>query len=351
MKYHPDRNPNDKDAEHKFKEASEAYEILKDDQKRAAYDQFGHAAFQGGSSGPRGGRNPFGSGGFEGFDFSEGFSDIFGDIFGAGFGNRSQTNARVRGVDLRYNIQISLEEAFNGLTKEISFTASVKCTTCEGSRSADGKIDTCNTCHGSGRIRAQQGFFSIERTCPDCRGEGQKIKNPCKKCHGSGKTKTERKLSVNIPAGVEEGTRIRLAGEGEPGDRGGPSGDLYIFLSISPHELFERDGNDLHCKIPIKMVTATIGGEIEIPTIDGTKIKLKIPAGTQPDDKFKIRNKGMHKLKSTIRGDLYVHIIVEIPIKLTNEQEKLIREFDKEDNGTSSPKTSSFFEKVKSLFN
>ncbi len=351
MKYHPDRNPDDKEAEHKFKEASEAYQILSDDQKRAAYDQFGHNAFQQG--GPGGG-NPFGGGGFGGFDFSSsGFSDIFEDIFGGGFGGPrgKRGGHRARGADLRYNMNISLEEAFEGIDKEIKFSSAVNCKSCNGSGSEDGQIDQCNTCHGSGVVRAQQGFFAIERTCHDCKGEGTKIKNPCKKCHGSGKVQSERTLSVKIPMGVEDGTRIRLAGEGEPGLKGGPSGDLYIFLHVKHNEIFERENNDLHCQIPITMVTAALGGEIEVPTIDGSKVKLKIPPGTQPNDKFRLKQKGMRYLKSTNRGNLYVHVMVEIPVKLSKEQQNLLESFAKEDNDTCSPKTTSFFKKVKDLFN
>lgn len=348
MQYHPDRNPNDKEAEKKFKEVSEAYSVLSDDQKRAAYDQFGHNAFQQGGGG---GQGPFGAGGFSGFDFGEGFSDIFEDFFGGGFGGRRRgTSARSRGADLRYNLKITLEEAFEGISKDIKFSAATNCDSCKGSGSKDGKVDTCNTCHGSGRVRAQQGFFAIERTCPTCNGEGQKIKNICNKCHGSGKVQKERTLSIKVPMGVENGTRVRLTGEGEPGHKGGPSGDLYVFLSVAAHEIFEREGSNLHCKIPIKMITATLGGEIEVPTIEGSKVKLKIPPGTQPNDKFRLKNKGMRILKSTARGDLFVHVLVEIPVKLSIEQREVLEKFAQQDDDSTSPKTSSFFNKIKDLF-
>lgn len=353
LKYHPDRNPDNEEAANKFKEISEAYQVLSDDKKRSMYDQFGHSAFQQGGMGQEGG-HPFGGGqggGFGGFDFGEGFADIFEDFFGGGFGGRTRRGStRVRGADLRYNMQITLEEAFQGMSKEIQFTSSTQCKSCEGTGSSDGKLDTCTTCRGMGKIRVQQGFFTIERACPDCHGEGQKIKHPCKECHGTGKTQAERTLSIKVPMGVEDNTRIRLAGEGEPGSRGAPPGDLYIFLSVKPHDIFTRQGNDLHCEVPIRMSTATLGGEIEVPTIEGTKIKLKIPAGTQPNDKFRLKNKGMRILKSTARGDGFVHVMVEIPVNLNKEQKELIEKFDQEMKEDTSPKTTSFFNKIKNLF-
>ncbi|MCH9754133.1 MAG: molecular chaperone DnaJ [Alphaproteobacteria bacterium] len=351
IKYHPDKNPDNQEAEKKFKEINEAYNILKDDQKRAAYDKYGHSAFQGGGGGHPGG-NPFGAGGFgsSGFDFGGGgnFSDIFEDLFGGG-GSGKRTSTQARGTDLRYNLQVSLEEAFSGKTEEISFSASVKCEPCNGTGSKDSKITSCSTCGGAGKVRSQQGFFAIERPCHACRGEGTVIKNPCKNCHGSGKTKKERVLSVNIPQGVEDGTRIRLTGEGEPGQRSGPPGDLYIFVSVKPHEIFTRDGMDLHCKVPIKFYTAAIGGDVEVASIDG-KVKLNIPAGTQSQDKFRLKNKGMTKLRSTARGNLYVHVHVETPVKLNKKQISLLEEFEKENTEHSNPESNSFFKKVKDLF-
>ncbi|NRA73992.1 MAG: molecular chaperone DnaJ [Rickettsiales bacterium] len=353
LKYHPDKNPDDKSAEQKFKDISEAYGILNDDQKRAAYDQLGHNAFQGGAG--AGGGGPFGGKqGFEGFEFGGGaFSDIFSEFFGdLGHGRKRKTSRKViRGADLRYNMTISLEEAFSGKASDINFTASVKCDTCNGSGSETSDLISCNTCKGAGYIRAQQGFFSMERTCHTCKGEGQIIKDPCKACLGSGSVRKERTLSVNIPQGVEDGTRLRLTGEGEPGYRGGQNGDLYVFISISHHSIFTREGDSLHCEVPIKMVTAALGGEIEVPSIDGKKLKLTIPAGTQSNDKFRIKEKGMRRLRSTARGNLYVHIQVETPVNLTKKQIELLQEFDKDAaNNHSSPKCESFFKKVKNLF-
>jgi molecular chaperone DnaJ len=353
VKHHPDKNPGDKAAEQKFKDVSEAYGILSDDQKRAAYDQLGHSAFQSGGGGRRqaGGQ---GFGGFEGFEASGSFSDIFNEFFGdlgqrAG-GRRGQ--GRARGSDLRYNMNISLEEAFQGKTAQINFTAATKCSTCDGSGSKDKDLVICKTCRGTGHVRSQQGFFAMERTCNACKGEGQIVKNPCGQCKGTGKIRKERTLSVSIPQGVEDGTRVRLAGEGEPGYRGGQAGDLYIFVSVSPHAIFKRDGNDLHCEVPIKMTTAALGGDIEVPSIDGKKLKLNIPRGTQSNDKFRIKEKGMHRLRSTARGNLYVHIQVETPVKLTKKQIELLEEFDKEStDNDSNPKCESFFKKVKDLFN
>jgi molecular chaperone DnaJ len=358
VKHHPDKNPNDAKAEQKFKEINEAYDVLKDDQKRAAYDQFGHDAFGQGTGGGAGG--PFGAGGrggagFEGFNFSGGggFSDIFEDFFGDLGGKRgggARAQPQVRGTDLRYNMQISLDEAFQGKTESIKFTAATLCEACKGTGSKDSRQTTCSTCSGSGKIRTQQGFFAIERPCHACRGEGQIIKNPCQQCHSSGKLRKERNLSVNIPQGVEDGTRIRLAGEGEAGHRGGPNGDLYIFMSVKPHSIFTREGNDLHCKVPIKMTTAALGGSIEVPSIDGAKVKINIPAGSQSEDTFRLKDKGMTKLRSTARGGMYVHIHVETPVKLSKKQIKLLEEFDVENNEKSNPETTSFFKKVKDLF-
>lgn len=362
VQYHPDKNAGDKEAERKFKEINEAYDVLKDDQKRAAYDQYGHSAFQaGGHGGGAGGGNPFGAGfgggrgGFEGFSTGN-FSDIFEDFFGGGFdtggrGGKSGARVKARGADLRYNMTISLEEAFSGKSKKISFVAATKCSTCDGTGSKDRQVVQCTTCNGSGRLRAQQGFFTVERTCHSCNGEGQIIKNPCGSCKGSGSVRKEKTLSVSIPAGVEDGNRIRLAGEGEPGFKGGPAGDLYIFMTVTPHSIFTREGADLHCKVPIKMTTAALGGDIEVPSIEGVRVKLHIPDGTQSEDKFRLKNKGMSKIRSDSRGDMYVHIHVETPIKLSKKQIEILQEFDKENNNEkSNPETSSFFKKVKDLF-
>lgn len=352
LKYHPDRNRGDKTAENKFKEINEAYEVLQDSQKKAAYDRFGHNAFQQGAGGGGGARgNPFGAGGAQ-FDFGGGgFADIFNEFFGEGAGGtrgRAKPQA-IRGADLRYNVTVSLEEAFHGKTVQLNFTANTACQACNSSGSKDGKSSTCATCNGTGAIRMQQGFFAMERTCHACGGSGQVIKNPCATCKGTGSVRKERSLSASIPQGVEDGTRVRLSGEGEAGQRGGHAGDLYIFVSVSKHPIFKRDHNDLHCEVPIKMTTAALGGEVEVPTIDGKKVKLTIPAGTQSNDKFRIKERGMTKLKSTARGDLYVHVLVETPVKLTKRQTELLQEFD--GTGEShSPKSESFFKKVRDLF-
>jgi molecular chaperone DnaJ len=345
MQHHPDRNPGDKKAEHKFKELSEAYEVLKDDQKRAAYDRFGHAAFSQGGGGH--------GGGAEGFDFSSNFADIFEDLFGMGGGGRRQqqsANAATRGADLRYNLSISLEEAFKGKQETIKVTTSAACAACQGSGGEKGtKPVTCTTCQGSGRIRASQGFFTVERTCTTCQGMGKMIKDPCRTCAGSGRVRKEKTLSVNVPAGVEEGTRIRLTGEGEAGLRGGTPGDLYIFLSITPHELFKRDGTDIYCTIPIRMATATLGGAVEVPTIDGGRVKVTIPEGTQNAQRIRVKDKGMTVLRSSHRGHMYIDIMVETPVKLNKKQRELIKEFDKSGTGTS-PEADGFFARVKDFW-
>ena len=347
MQYHPDKNPGDKKAEERFKEISNAYDILQDDQKRAAYDRYGHAAFtQGGMGGAAGG-----GAGAGGFDFSSGFADIFEDLFGMGGQGRKQqqggANQAARGSDLRYNLAISLEEAFKGKQETIKVTTSVACDSCHGSGGEKGtKPVTCGTCNGDGRVRASQGFFTIERTCHTCQGLGKVIKDPCRICAGSGRTRKEKTLSVNIPAGVEEGTRIRLSDEGEVGMRGGPAGDLYIFLSLKPHEIFKREGADIHCTIPIKMSTATLGGSIEVPTIDGSRVKVSIPEGTQSGHQFRMRGKGMTILRSSSRGDMYLQTNVETPVKLNKKQRELMKDFEKADGG-SSPESDSFFARMK----
>ncbi len=342
MKYHPDKNPGDPASEQKFKEINEAYEALKDPQKRSAYDQFGHAAFENG-----GGQHP---GGF-GNDFASSMSDIFDNLFGGDFGGRGrgqQTSGRERGSDLRYNMEISLEDAFQGKTAQINVPTSIECGTCSGSGAKKGtKPSTCQTCDGHGKVRASQGFFTIERTCHTCQGRGETINDPCPECSGSGRVAKERSLSVNIPAGVEDGTRIRLAGEGEAGMRGGPSGDLYIFLVLKSHEFFQRDGADLFCRVPIAMMTAALGGQIEVPTIDGGRTRVKIPEGTQSGKQFRLRGKGMPVLRSNQYGDMYIQAIVETPRNLTRKQREILKQFDDSATEKTHPDSSGFFSRVK----
>ncbi|MEI7806224.1 MAG: molecular chaperone DnaJ [Hyphomicrobiales bacterium] len=340
MKWHPDKNPGDQDSEIRFKEINEAYEILKDPDKRAAYDRFGHAAFEQGMGGGPGFNSDFGSA----------FSDIFEGIFGMG-GGRSRGSGRERGADLRYNMEISLEEAFLGKTAQLRIPTPVTCEACSGTGAKTGtKPKTCPTCGGQGKIRHAQGFFTLERTCHACQGRGQVIDNPCPSCSGSGRVTRERTLSVNIPAGVEDGTRIRVAGEGEAGLRGGPAGDLYIFLSLSPHQFFQRDGADLHCRVPISMVTAALGGEFEVPTIDGSKSRVKVTSGTQPGRRFRLNGKGMPVLRAKQTGDMYVQVMVETPQNLTKRQKELLAEFDKLSSQDTQPESSGFFSKVKEFF-
>lgn len=348
---HPDRNADNPDAESQFKEANEAYEILKDDDKKAAYDRYGHAAFDGsmGGGGGRGG-NPFGGGNG---DFNSAFSDVFDDLFGDFMGGQrggGGRNRAARGSDLRYNLRISLEDAHKGLSKTINVPASVACGSCSGSGAEGGAEPTsCPTCSGMGKVRAQQGFFTVERTCPTCSGMGQIIKNPCKTCSGAGRVEKDRSLSVNIPPGVETGTRIRLSGEGEAGMRGGPSGDLYIFLEVKPHDLFERDGNNLYCRVPVSMGTAALGGSIEVPTIDGGRGRVQIPAGSQSGRQMRLRGKGMPALRGGAAGDMFIELAVETPVNLTTRQKELLREFEdlSEENN---PESSSFFSSVKSFW-
>ncbi|MCE9648113.1 MAG: molecular chaperone DnaJ [Parvibaculum sp.] len=343
---HPDRNPGDADAERKFKELNEAYDILKDDQSRAAYDQFGHAAFEGG--GGRGQHPGFGG------DFGASMSGIFDDLFGefmGGRGGRRSDGGRMRGQDLRYNMEIDLEEAYEGKKAQVRVPSSVACDTCEGTGAEPGsKPVTCTTCNGMGKVRASQGFFTIERTCPTCHGRGQTIEKPCKVCHGAGRVEKERTLSVNIPAGVEDGTRIRLSGEGEAGMRGGPAGDLYIFLSLRPHPIFQRDGADLFCRVPISMTSASLGGEIEVPTLNGKRVKLKIPEGTQTGKQFRLKDKGMPVLNSREIGDLYIQTTVETPIKLSKKQKELLKEFEAASSKDTNPESSGFFARVKEFW-
>jgi len=342
MQFHPDRNPGDHSCEHKFKEINEAYETLKDPQKRAAYDRFGHAAFEQG--GMNGGAQGFGGGGF-----ADIFEDIFGDMMGGR--QRRSSGGRERGADLRYNMEISLEEAFSGKTAQIRVPASISCTECSGSGAKPGTQPvTCAMCNGHGKVRATQGFFSIERTCPQCQGRGQTIKDPCPKCAGQGRVIEERSLSVNIPAGIEDGTRIRLANEGEAGLRGGPSGDLYIFLAVKPHEFFQRDGADLYCKVPISMTTAALGGSFEVATLDGTQTKVKVPEGTQNGRQFRLKGKGMPVLRQPNVGDLYIQTAVETPQSLSRRQRELLEEFEQLSSQDNSPQSSGFFARMKDFF-
>ncbi|MEJ6708655.1 MAG: molecular chaperone DnaJ [Amylibacter sp.] len=345
MELHPDRNKDDPSAEAKFKDVNEAYEVLKDGDKKAAYDQYGHAAFEGGmgGGGQGGGFNPGGSA------FSDVFDDLFGDFMGGGRRGGGGQRA-TRGSDLRYNLTITLEEAFTGKQQNVSVNSSVACDTCEGSGAEGGaEPSNCPTCSGMGKVRAQQGFFTVERTCPTCSGRGQIITNPCKACSGSGHQQRERSLGVNIPAGVETGTRIRLTGEGEAGMRGGPTGDLYIFIKVEDHEIFEREGANLFCRVPVSMTTATLGGEIEVPTIDGGKSRVKVPAGSQTTKQMRLKAKGMPALRSNVSGDLFLELAVETPVNLSSQQKELLKEFEKlgENN---SPESSNFFGKVKTFW-
>lgn len=345
MKYHPDKNPGDAEAEHRFKEIGEAYEALKDPQKRAAYDRFGHAAFENGGMGGGG----FGQGGFGGGGFADIFEDIFGEMMGGARSRRS--GGRERGADLRYNMEISLEEAFAGKTAQIRVPTSVSCDECSGSGAKPGtQPSTCPTCGGNGRVRAAQGFFSIERTCPQCHGRGQIISDPCAKCSGQGRVDEERSLSVNIPAGIEDGTRIRLAGEGEAGMRGGPAGDLYIFLSVRPHEFFQRDGADLFCKVPISMTTAALGGQFDVSTLDGSQARVKVPEGTQNGKQFRLKGKGMPVLRQPAIGDLYIQVVVETPQSLSRRQRELLEEFESISSKENSPQSAGFFARMKDFF-
>ena len=337
MQWHPDRNPTDKNSEHRFKEINEAYEVLKDPNKRAAYDRFGHAAFEHGMGA--------GGGGF-GADFGSTFSDLFEGIFGMS-GARGRSG-RERGADLRYNMEIDLDEAFAGKAAQVRIPTSVSCESCSGTGAKAGsRPKTCPHCGGSGRLRHAQGSFTLERTCAGCQGRGQVIDNPCPSCSGSGRLTRERSLSVNIPPGVEDGTRIRLAGEGEAGVRGGPPGDLYIFLSLASHPFFQRDGADLHCRVPISMVAAALGGDFEVPTIDGGKTRVKVPEGTQSGRRFRLHGKGMPVLRSKQVGDMYVQVVVETPQKLTKRQRDLLEEFDKLSSKETHPESAGFFGKVR----
>lgn len=339
MECHPDRHPGDKAAEAKFKELNEAYQVLSDDQKRAAYDRYGHSAFEQGGFG--------GAGGFGDFSFTSSFADIFEEMFGDFMGGR-QRGSTGRGADLRYNMELSLEDAFNGKDTQIRVPGSATCGDCKGAGSADGSAPTaCNYCHGSGKVRSNQGFFMVERTCSACNGQGQVIAKPCKTCSGAGRVRKEKTLSVNIPAGVEDGTRIRLAGEGEPGMRGGNPGDLYIFLAVQPHRFFKRDGANLFASIPIPMTTAALGGQVEIPTIDGKVQKLSIPPGAQFGQQFRLKGQGMNIIRAKARGDMFVDLRIETPVHLNKKQQQLLKELQDSLGDKSTPESSGFFDKIR----
>ena len=343
MKFHPDRNPDDSSAEEKFKEAKEAYDILSDSQKRAAYDQFGHAGVEGGAG--------FGAGGFGGgASFSDIFGDVFGDIFGggrAGGGSRAR-----RGADLRYNLELTLEEAVKGTTVKIRVPTMVECKECTGTGARKGTSPTtCTTCNGIGQVRMQQGFFSLQQTCPKCHGTGQMISDPCPACHGQGRVQEQKTLSVKVPAGVDNGDRIRLSGEGEAGEKGAPAGDLYVQIAIKPHKIFERDESDLYCEVPIAFVSATLGGELQVPTLEG-RVKLKIPAGTQSGKLFRLKGKGVISVRGGPPGDLICKVNVETPVNLNSKQKELLKQFEDSltGNGKHSPKEHSWLDSVKSFF-
>jgi molecular chaperone DnaJ len=342
---HPDRNSDNPKAEDQFKEANEAYEVLKDAEKKAAYDRYGHAAFEGGMGSGGGGQRGGGHG-----DFSSAFSDVFDDLFGNFGGGGRQRSSAQRGNDLRYNLRINLEDAFSGLQKTVNVPAAVSCGSCNGTGAEDGSQPvTCPTCAGMGKVRAQQGFFTVERTCPTCNGMGQTIKDPCHSCHGQGRVEKEKSLSVNIPAGVETGTRIRLAGEGEAGMLGGPTGDLYIFIEVNDHKLFERDNVNLYCQVPVSIAKASLGGEIEVPTIDGGRSRVKIPEGSQSGRQMRLRGKGMPALRGNGTGDMFIELAVETPVNLTARQKEILREFD-DIQAENNPNSSNFFKSVKNFW-
>jgi molecular chaperone DnaJ len=344
MKFHPDRNPDDKEAEDKFKEVNEAYEVLSDAQKKAAYDQYGHAGVDPNMGG--------GGGGFHQGGFSDIFGDVFGDIFGGGGGGGRRSSVQ-RGADLRYTMDLSLEDAVRGIEKTIKVPTLAECETCDGSGAKPGSSSkTCGTCGGMGQVRMQQGFFSVQQTCPTCRGEGQIISDPCNSCHGQGRVKKTKTLSVKIPAGVDTGDRIRLSGEGEAGVHGGPAGDLYVQVNVLDHPIFERDGRHLYCEVPISFVDAALGGELEVPTLDG-RVKLKVPAETQTGKLFRLRGKGVAPVRGGAAGDLMVRVVVETPVNLNARQKELLKEFQQtteDGNSKHSPKKHSFFDSVKKFF-
>ncbi len=344
MELHPDRNPDDHTAEVKFKEINEAYDVLKDDQKRAAYDRFGHAAFEQGN----------GHGAGHPFDFSSSFTDVFDDLFGEFMGGGGRQRRRQnRGGDLRYNLSVTLEEAFHGYRAEIKVPSAVACEVCGGTGAEPGtRAEQCPTCSGHGKVRASQGFFTIERTCPQCHGQGRIVKNPCKPCSGSGHVQKERTLAVDIPAGVEDGTRVRLTGEGQGGFNGGPPGDLYVFVSVAAHAIFQREGHDLYCHVPVSFVTASLGGSVEVPTPDGGRTKITMPEGTQTGRQFRLRGKGMPVMRGGgMHGDLYIEVAVETPAKLSKKQKELLREFEAVSQDGTHPESEKFFSKVKEFWN
>ena len=347
---HPDRNADNPEAEAQFKEVNEAYEALKDPQKKAAYDRFGHAAFDGGMGGG-GGPRARGGAAYGGGDFASAFSDVFEDLFGDFVGGRGGGRQRAsRGSDLRYNMRITLEEAYAGARKSIAVPTLSACDSCNGTGAEGGAEPvTCPTCSGMGKVRAQQGFFTVERTCPTCSGSGQIVKNPCKACGGAGRVEKERQLSVNIPAGVETGTRIRLSGEGEAGLRGGPTGDLYIFIEVADHPIFLRDGVNLYCKVPVSVAKAALGGEIEVPTIDGGRSRVKVPSGSQSGRQMRLRSKGMPALRGGGQGDMLIELAVETPVNLTSRQKELLEEFERL-SSDNNPQSSGFFDKVKGFW-
>lgn len=344
MKYHPDRNPDNKEAENSFKEAKEAYDVLSDAQKRAAYDQFGHAGLEGGMGGG-------GPGGFGGSSFSDIFGDVFGDIFGGGGGGRGGSRV-YRGADLRYNLELSLEEAVQGTTVKIRVPTMVHCDECGGSGAKKGSSPTtCTTCQGFGQVRMQQGFFSIQQTCPRCHGTGKMITDPCNSCHGEGRVEKQKTLSVKVPEGVDNGDRIRLTGEGEAGENGGPPGDLYVQINVKPHPIFQRDGADLYCEVPISFTTAALGGELDVPTLTG-KVKLKVPAESQSGKLFRVRGKGVKSVRGVQVGDMICRVVIETPVNLNEEQKELLRQFEStmEGNESHRPKHSSWLDGVKKFF-
>ena len=344
VKYHPDKNEGDKAAEEKFKEASEAYHVLSNSERKQNYDNFGHAAFENGCGG---------RGGFGNFDFSGSFSDIFEDFFGEGFGGGGRKRGRRsnRGSDLRYDLSIDLEEAFNGKKEDIKFSTSEKCDTCKGSGSKPGhSAGNCSMCNGHGQVRSSQGFFTVQQTCPQCGGVGEEITNPCSTCNGQGKKQASKRISVTIPKGVDDGTRIRLAGKGEAGSRGGQNGDLYLFVNVHSHDLFKRSEENLFFECPISIADAALGTSIEIPTIDGGKAKIKIPGGTQSGKQFRLRGKGMPYMRGNDYGDLYVQVNTEVPISLNKEQKDLLEKFREIENEKSNPSIKKFFQKAKSFW-
>ena len=344
VKYHPDKNKGDKASEEKFKEASEAYHVLSNTERKQNYDNFGHAAFENGGGG---------RGGFGNFDFSESFSDIFEDFFGQGFGGRGrrQNKSNYRGSDLRYDLSISLEEAFNGKKQDIKFSTSEKCDVCNGTGSKPGQNpSSCSMCGGHGQVRSSQGFFTVQQTCPQCSGSGEEITDPCVSCAGQGKKHASKRLSVTIPKGVDDGTRIRLAGKGEAGSKGAGNGDLYLFINVNSHELFKRSDEHLFFECPISFADAALGSSLEIPTIDGGKAKIKIPAGTQSGKQFRLKGKGMPYMRGSGSGDLYVQVNTEVPINLNREQRELLEKFREIDNEKSNPSIKKFFQRAKSFW-